>query len=63
MGKLKECPFCHSEKVKLITKENGYEHYVGCECGARGSEWDFDNSEPDFGLIAKDWNEAKRINT
>lgn len=53
---LKPCPFCGSEKVELAAAKNGYEHYVECECGARGSEYDSDNNEPDMQQVINAWN-------
>lgn len=61
MPKLHEpCPFCKGWNLTIITKDNGYEHYVECECGARGTEWDFDNWPVDYQKIADGWDNDLR---
>jgi hypothetical protein len=49
------CPFCKSTNCKVNTNEE-YEHYVECECGARGPSYDFGNDELDFDEVITAWN-------
>ena len=64
---LKQCPFCHSEEVKLHSERHcaGHgdyytEHYIKCEkCGAKGPSVNDYMSEPLINLCIEGWNKGR----
>jgi transcription elongation factor Elf1 len=64
MNKLKQCPFCASQHVKLIRTST--HSFVNCvDCGARGQLAGDGKSIPDFvddENAIKYWNTRRKIN-